>query len=101
MSAHIYTSALAEGQLWLLVPHQGQCPDLVSCDFRIVSLNDRPVYRALSYVWSDATDVPSITLCGSTHEATVTMESALRHLCFLDNDRVLWVDALYVDQSNI
>ncbi|KAI0466929.1 heterokaryon incompatibility protein-domain-containing protein [Xylaria cf. heliscus] len=70
------------------------------------SLTTPPVYEALSYVWGSADDgrVP-VQVCSPSGDHTVlvtqNLATALRHLRFDDRERVLWVDALCIDQSNL
>ncbi|KAN0076682.1 Heterokaryon incompatibility protein (HET) domain containing protein [Elaphomyces granulatus] len=58
-------------------------------------------YEALSYTWGDPKRTQTILLGGSLFEVTVNLEIALRHLRLTDSPRVLWVDALCIDQKNI
>ncbi|KAK4100147.1 hypothetical protein N658DRAFT_428244 [Parathielavia hyrcaniae] len=56
-------------------------------------------YEALSYVWGD----PAIqsTILISEGDAALRPCSALDRLSYAGRDRVLWVDALCIDQNNV
>ncbi|XEU99256.1 hypothetical protein FSHL1_004543 [Fusarium sambucinum] len=58
-------------------------------------------YEALSYVWGTQSTPSEITVDGKTMSITTSLHDALQHLRQQDQDRILWVDALCIDQSNI
>jgi hypothetical protein len=89
-------------QIRLLVLHPGEFEDPVFCQLNIYSLEEQPVYEALSYVWGDAATTLPIYV-GSQRkrvETTINLECALRHLRYQDRDRILWVDAICINQSD-
>lgn len=85
----------------LLVLEPGTWDISIRCELRMVSLNTNPSYDALSYVWGDVNDRRSIELCGFDHQVTVNLEVALRHLRREDQPRILWVDALCINQADL
>jgi hypothetical protein len=76
-------------------------PDL-TLDFRleVASLDDRPAYTALSYVWG--TDPPrnEITIDGASFLVTQSLHTALTHLQFEDVASGLWIDSICINQSD-
>ncbi|KAK5996317.1 Heterokaryon incompatibility 6-like protein [Cladobotryum mycophilum] len=58
-------------------------------------------YEALSYGWGDASDKQLIFRNGKPFPVTKNLDSALRHLRLADAERVLWIDAICIDQNNI
>jgi hypothetical protein len=64
-------------------------------------------YEALSYVWGDqairSTILVSVGGGGPPRRCPVTrnLYAALQHLRRPDSDRVLWIDALCIDQTNV
>ncbi|KAH6857601.1 heterokaryon incompatibility, partial [Alternaria alternata] len=58
-------------------------------------------YTALSYVWGDAKHTKPIQL-GYHQIPTITknLEKALRHLRDRASERILWVDAICINQSD-
>jgi hypothetical protein len=66
--------------------------------------NGKASYEALSYVWGDQHTKKTIILNGSNFEVTENLYSALNHLRFEefeDRSRVLWIDAICIDQTSI
>lgn len=64
------------------------------------SFRQKPKYEALSYRWgiSDATEV--IFLNGQRFRVRKNLFDALVHLRSQNGDRLLWIDAVCIDQSN-
>ncbi len=52
----------------------------LQCELTKHSLEDKPVYFALSYAWGDANDTTPITVNGRTFDATKNLAGALRQL---------------------
>ena len=73
----------------------------IQCELRERALIDQPSYEALSYCWGPQTNLKPISLHGCAHRVTVNLEAALRHLRSEDVDRVLWVDALCINQQDL
>lgn len=65
------------------------------------ALVDESNYEALSYVWGDTSDLKAISLHDCIHHVTTNLETALRHLRSEEADRVLWVDALCINQQDL
>jgi hypothetical protein len=64
------------------------------------SLVDNPVYTALSYTWGNLTLTKPIIIDGTTFQVTENLAVALRHLKREDRTEGLWVDAVYINQSD-
>ncbi|RKL30367.1 hypothetical protein BFJ72_g11481 [Fusarium proliferatum] len=58
-------------------------------------------YEALSYSWGWKTTQHEIVVDGKILSITESLYDALYHLRNPDEDRMLWVDALCIDQNNI
>ncbi|KAI1271007.1 heterokaryon incompatibility protein-domain-containing protein [Xylaria sp. FL0933] len=65
-----------------------------------VKLTSLPCYEALSYCWGDASEKCLIFCDSRPFKVTRNLESALRHLRQRQGDRVLWIDAICIDQNN-
>ena len=64
----------------------------------------KPEYEALSYTWGSATDLDCVYVQENEGEKalaiTQNLAEALRYLRYEDRSRVLWIDAICVDQNN-
>jgi hypothetical protein len=73
----------------------------IACRLIHTSLGRPRQYETLSYVWGEPIFAQEITLDGQPYHITSNLESALRQLRKSDEDRVLWIDALCIDQTNL
>lgn len=73
----------------------------VRCEIIHASLDDSPLYEALSYVWGNPDVTVAISLNGRDFQVTEDLHTALLHLRQPDEVRVVWIDALCIDQNNI
>ncbi|KAH9210536.1 heterokaryon incompatibility protein-domain-containing protein [Leptodontidium sp. 2 PMI_412] len=62
---------------------------------------DRPKYEALSYTWGRADDLRAIELNGTRVEVRKNLALALVHLRHASEERVLWIDAICINQSDL
>jgi len=69
--------------------------------FSIALLDDKPEYEALSYAWGDADDTVPVEVEGCSVPITKNLHSALKHLQLEVEERVLWVDALCINQTDL
>jgi 6-pyruvoyl-tetrahydropterin synthase len=58
------------------------------------------LYEALSYVWGNPEKKPRIFMHGHSFEVTVNLRTALLRLRNHSTERVLWVNAICIDQAN-
>ncbi|KAH6699847.1 heterokaryon incompatibility protein-domain-containing protein [Leptodontidium sp. MPI-SDFR-AT-0119] len=77
--------------------------DQIRCELEATDITNAK-YDALSYAWGDVTIKSPILLCGLPFLVTINLERALRSFRKLSNDfahkRVLWIDAICIDQGN-
>jgi len=104
----------------LLELHPGALNDPIHCDLIISSIegSETPAFEALSYCWGDPTDTRAISLShlrtrgfpstpndSDPHHVfriTSGLDEALRHLRHSDDrKRIIWVDAVCIDQSDL
>ena len=88
----------------LLVLHPAGTTHRISCSLLQTDLSAKPVYEALSYVWGERANPVEIVCDGSELEVTQNLAAALRQLRPSDVDadpRVLWVDAICINQEDI
>lgn len=60
-----------------------------------------PKYEALSYCWGPSTDPQTIAVNGRSLNVTQSLATALPYLRLQDKARVLWIDAICVNQSDL
>ncbi|GKZ33403.1 hypothetical protein AbraIFM66950_003259 [Aspergillus brasiliensis] len=76
--------------------------EIFNYDFALDTIDGDPhIYEALSYVWGSGTRSQKITLNGCQFPVTDNLYVALSYLRNRQLDRVLWVDAVCIDQNNL
>ncbi|KAI6335200.1 hypothetical protein MCOR29_000356 [Pyricularia oryzae] len=77
--------------------------ELIRCEIfeTFLHLVEGVPYEALSYTWGDATHQHEIELNGKVHLVTSNLYQALRDLRLENEDRVLWVDAICINQQDV
>jgi len=73
----------------------------IHCKISHSSLEKHPPYEALSYVWGGSNYTTSVQVGGRPHQVTTNLELALRYLRLYENSRLLWVDAICINQHDI
>ncbi|KAF7187006.1 Heterokaryon incompatibility protein 6, OR allele [Pseudocercospora fuligena] len=79
----------------------GQNDDPIACKLVRSTLVGSPPYDALSYTWGDASERRPIQVNDVEVLVTTNLELALRALRRPNCSRVLWVDALCINQHDI
>lgn len=87
--------------LLTLHPHENDNAP-IRCETWPVDLNENPEYEALSYAWGDTT-APSeaIEVNGQKLQVGRNLYLALKRIRKPDTPRVLWIDQLCIDQTNV
>lgn len=103
-------SRLGEREFRLVRLHAGQGDEIPHCSLVVDNIDEASSYEALSYVWGDATITRQILLSdeGPTvsfstphlFNVTVNLFDALLHLRLPERPRILWVDALCINQGD-
>ena len=98
-----YSPLKDQGEVRLLHLKPGRQRDNIQISIMHARLDDQPIYQALSYTWGDATVTTPIacSTVGDTLSITRNCEAALRRLRLEGEERVLWVDAICIDQGNV
>lgn len=97
----IYSPLEGPRAIRLLVIHPGQYPDIVTCHLEVTDLDTAPAYEALSYAWGYF-DPPDGVVCNGVRKSvTPNLGSALRRLRWTNRERVVWIDAICVNQNNV
>ncbi|KAF7557461.1 hypothetical protein G7Z17_g674 [Cylindrodendrum hubeiense] len=93
---------LATDAIRLVYLFKGFVTDPIRCELFETWLHEVEgvPYEALSYAWGGTWRPEEITLNGCTAKVTENLHTALQHLRSEHRDRVLWVDAICIDQDN-
>jgi hypothetical protein len=89
-------------EIRLLRLEPGTFEDDLHISLEVVSLDHRPNYEALSYVWGTIRSPRPILVNGHPMKITENLDCALRYLRYREAfPRVLWIDALCINQKNL
>ena len=107
------TSIIEQTRIRLLTVLPGCIDDEVHCSLDVVKLNSGIHYEALSYTWGADTELDAITvkvprkqgqhdLRSKEHHMHIrtNLYHALKALRYSDRARVLWIDALCINQAD-
>ncbi|KAK3215169.1 hypothetical protein GRF29_19g2460645 [Pseudopithomyces chartarum] len=99
---YTYTSLPDDKSIRLLVLSANSDPDAaLEAAFRVVHFDEDPEYDAISYTW-EAPEFPERIRFGNEYVAiTRNLASALRSFRDADIERVLWADAVCINQQDI
>jgi hypothetical protein len=104
--ADIYSELQPERrEIRLMFLDAGQPQDGITASLLVTSLRWAheywtPEYEALSYVWGDPLITCPIKLNCQPYQVTENLEVALRRLRHVDRVRILWIDAVCINQRN-
>lgn len=102
MSALLYHPLESPNHVRLLHLEPGTGSNPIVCKLSSVSLLESPVYEALSYTWGDENEPKKSILCNGTSISVMkNLEAALRQLRLPDTTRILWADAICINQRDI
>ena len=89
-------------RLLVLLPagkHEASAP--LRCNLNVVSVTSSLPYEALSYAWGDGEADQELEMLGEgSLPIRTNLHEALRQLRLEDRPRVLWVDAICINQSS-
>lgn len=87
-------------QFRLLRLHAGRKPKALICTLYSEHLRRDKGYEALSYVWGDPNATKDIQVNGQSLPVTENLHNALHRLRRPKESRILWIDAICIDQKN-
>lgn len=99
--ASVIFKPLSHNQLRLVRIERGSHGKAVRCSLSTVDLAAAPPYQALSYVWGSQSRPLAIQLNGEPFDVTRNLHAALSCLRLADQDRVIWIDALAINQCDV
>jgi Heterokaryon incompatibility protein (HET) len=83
--------------------HAGDSATNLTCDIIQAKLGEAPPYEAISYTWGPTEHLQTIP-CGpegANIAVTQNCESVLRRLRDPNSPRLVWIDAICIDQGNV
>ncbi|KAK3385601.1 heterokaryon incompatibility protein-domain-containing protein [Podospora didyma] len=86
-------------RLLVLLPGDGLAT--ITCTLREVTFENMESYEALSYEWGDAGSPQTILVNDKDFDVGQNLYQALRHLRLPDAERILWIDAICVNQTDL
>src|ERR1700721_2091400 len=96
-----YTSLEDRDNIRLLELSPGSPDDPIEVSLRSVSLHSTTIkYEAISYAWGDANECETVNTPQGTIEIPLSLHRVLRRLRFRHKARVLWADAVCIDQGD-
>ncbi|KAK4464742.1 heterokaryon incompatibility protein-domain-containing protein [Cladorrhinum samala] len=99
-----YTDVTGKQGLRLLVVEPGAFDDAIHCRLVHVRTDTRLEYEAISYTWADesgdATKSKTISISGTPFAVTANCEAVLRRVRRLSTPRIVWIDAVCINQEN-
>ena len=103
--AYAYTPLSASrGIRVVILEPSAAMDDPIRCRIEEISLDEKTEsslpYEALSYVWGRPVGSRTIDCSGGMLLVTPNCEAALRHLRLTNRERVLWIDAICIDQAS-
>lgn len=96
----LYQPITQPDEIRLLVLDPGAPGDELSCRLINVKKSWRTRYEALSYTWGDPTITRPLRCSGHTIDVTASLHDALTDLRDPTRKRLLWVDAVCINQSD-
>lgn len=100
-NAQIYTPLGHQNESRLVHLYPGGHNDPIPCSLHHFNVLSPPPYEALSYAWGDPNVTLPITVDGRTLHVTTNLDIALRHLRWPRQPRILWIDAIVINQEDL
>jgi hypothetical protein len=91
---------LKSGQIRLLNIHPGNPEDIIMTNLVTVDLLKAPPFEALSYVWGTYHERASLQIDGHAVEIHAGLFNAIHTLRSSTFERLIWADAICIDQSD-
>ena len=94
-----FSENVAQTRLLTILPGRKQEP--VRCTLRSVRLEGIESYEALSYAWGNPTFTRVILINETRFRVGENLFQALNHVRLPSSERVMWVDAICINQTDI
>jgi hypothetical protein len=93
----------ASSEIRLVHIQPGAWDDPILCEMEVVSLDSSPspIYETLSYAWGDSHVTGPILLEDCVVDVKANLWAALRRLRCASKARMIWIDAICINQNDI
>ena len=88
-------------EIRLCTLHPDSLDDPLVCTLSAISLDDKPEYETLSYVWGDPTFNKEISENGDVLYVTTSLHTALRYLRLTEAPQIIWADGICINQGDL
>lgn len=95
-----YKSLPSRTSIRILTLQPGEESDKIKCQVSAVERDQAPPYDAISYAWGSPTDTKAIHCGNKILKVTRNLWDALKRIRDHVEIKVLWADAVCIDQSN-
>jgi hypothetical protein len=94
---------LERKEIRLLALEPGRGDEILRCEFQYAFLDTFPIplYETISYVCGDQSLRATVTLQGSEARIPATSEVAIRRMRLPDRQRILWIDAVCINECDV
>jgi hypothetical protein len=92
---------LLQDHFRLLYLEHGDKDSAIHCRLATFELQSAPTYEALSYTWGALVFDHEITCNDLPLRVTANLYEALHYLRQSDVERIMWIDAVCIDQTNL
>lgn len=100
-TAALYEPLPSQSSIRLITLHPGDFNDPIRCTLEVFELASIPPYEAISYVWGDPTPRNRIRCNGRPYLIGNNVNDVIRNVRLKDEIRVIWIDALCINQANL
>ena len=101
LDSHTTTADPSQGHIFRLLELQpGSVDDPLVANLSTYETEKAPPYEAVSYVWGTLKSTQSLLCNQHRMVMTVNLEAALRRIRLTDKSRLIWVDAICINQGN-
>lgn len=94
-------TTVQQREIRLLKLLRGELQDPIHCNLIHTSLDGHPPYEALSYAWGCGIRSCKILINRQDFRITQNLSAALTRLRSQTDDRLLWIDAICINQNDI
>lgn len=99
-SFYQYKPLPSEKFVRLIELYPGHTNEDIACTLRQTRLEDAPKYEAISYAWGDPANKINLLCDGKIITVTPNLKDALHRFKFKDRSRILWADAICINQKD-